>query len=234
MGAEATGWQRAGGRHSGSAHPVELGHLPREGPAWAPTCDGQGGARGLGATAAGVLARVLPAQAPQHQLRHAAPLTQLPALISLHLQATLGPDDGGRRLGELALQAGRGTLLSLQALQRLLEHHLWGCRAGIRGAGEGRAAPRRAQSPRQAAGTPNPARPAEGLGQACLTHPQDSLPQAPLEDCDGSGVTGQGLLEGKAGTAVGPVKGILDLTQVILMLTSTQEAHRQACVPPSH
>ena len=51
-----------------------------------------------------------------------------------------------------------------------------------------------AQSPREETGTPNPVRPTEDLGQACLTPPQGPLPQAPLEDRGGSGVTGQGLL----------------------------------------
>ena len=52
----------------------------------------------------------------------------------------------------------------------------------------------KAQSPREETGTPNPVRPTEDLGQACLTRPQGPLPQAPLEDRGGSGVMGQGLL----------------------------------------
>lgn len=191
------GRQRAGGggRHPRPAHPVGARVTPHVWGRWAPTCDGQGGASGLGAAAAGVLSRVLPAQAPQHQLCHVALLPWLPAPIGLHLQAPLTPDNGGPRLGKLTPQAGRGTLLSLQALQRLPEHHLWGCGAGIGVKGRGKASPKpEAQSPRQETGTPNPVRPPEGLNQACLTCPQDPLPQAPLEDRSGSRVMGQGLL----------------------------------------
>ena len=158
--------------------------------------------------AAGVLSRVLPAQAPQHQLCHVALLPRLPAPVGLHLQAPLTPDDGGSRLGKLTPQAGRGTLLSLQALQRLPEHHLWGCGAGIGVKGRGKASPKpEAQSPRQETGTPNPVRPTEGLGQACLTCPQDPLPQAPLEDRSGSGVTGGVYSKGEEGLQWGPQKG---------------------------
>ena len=205
------GRQRAGGggRHPRPAQPVGARvAAPACGAGWAPTCDGQGGASGLGHAAAGVLSRVLPAQAPQHQLCHVAPLPRLPAPIGLHLQAPLTPDDGGSRLGKLTLQAGRGTLLSLQALQRLPEHHLWGCGAGIGVKGRGKASPKpEAQSPRQETGTPNPVRPTEGLGQACLTCPQDPLPQAPLEDRSGSGVTGGVYSKGEEGLQWGPQKG---------------------------
>lgn len=138
------GRQQAGGGGvtPGLPTPREPGSPPPcVGPAWARTCDGQGGAGGLGAAAARVFPRVLPAQAPQHQLCHVAPLPRLPAPIGLHLQAPLTPDDGGPRLRELTLQDGRGTLLSLQALQWLPEHHLWGCGARMGWRGEGRSAP---------------------------------------------------------------------------------------------
>lgn len=65
--------------------PKQTGPACRAEPALGLTCDSEGGACGLGATGAGVLAGIFPAQVPQHQFHCAAPLTQLPALVRLQL-----------------------------------------------------------------------------------------------------------------------------------------------------
>lgn len=93
------------------------------------TCDSEGGAGGLGATGAGILARILSAQVSQHQLHQATLLPWLQVLIGLQLQATLAPDHS-TGLPQLTLQADPGTFFSLQAPQGLSEYQLQGCRVG--------------------------------------------------------------------------------------------------------
>lgn len=81
-------------------------------PTLGPTCDSEGGARGLGATGAGILARILLAQVLKHQLHQATLLPWLQVLTGLQLQATLAPDHS-TGLPQLTPQAGPCTFFSL-------------------------------------------------------------------------------------------------------------------------